>query len=189
MHYIHNVQADTTEIAVPFHCCDRSGIVAFVGFCGNEVNKPLHSNGHLPNITHVGGSLITPSLRWLGCSDVEECGEADVAAATRSSGSWRRRWCGRWCYGWSCYDRKVADGVPEVGLVEYVGWLGPVGWHGDVGTSHTSDIWQMLVAMQRLVDFISIATHKRNNTGVTTTVKRKCDFCCVRLGGSEELGQ
>jgi hypothetical protein len=23
---------------------------------GNEINKPLHSNGHLPNITHVGGS-------------------------------------------------------------------------------------------------------------------------------------
>jgi hypothetical protein len=22
----------------------------------NEINKPLHSNGHLPNITHVGGS-------------------------------------------------------------------------------------------------------------------------------------
>jgi hypothetical protein len=27
-----------------------------VGYHGNDINKPLHSNGHLPNITHVGGS-------------------------------------------------------------------------------------------------------------------------------------
>jgi hypothetical protein len=44
-----------------------------------------------------------------------------------------------------------------------------------------SDIRQMPVAIQRLVDFISLATHKRNNTGAVTTVERNCDICCVRL--------
>jgi hypothetical protein len=28
----------------------------FVGYHGNAINKPLLSNGRLPNITHVGGS-------------------------------------------------------------------------------------------------------------------------------------
>jgi hypothetical protein len=31
-------------------------------------------------------------------------------------------------------------------------------------TSHMSDIRHMSVAMQRLIDFISMVTHKRNNT-------------------------
>jgi hypothetical protein len=30
--------------------------VASVGYYGYKINKPLHSNGHLQNITHVGGS-------------------------------------------------------------------------------------------------------------------------------------
>jgi hypothetical protein len=29
---------------------------------GNELNKPLHSNGHVPNITHEGGSHIIVQL-------------------------------------------------------------------------------------------------------------------------------
>jgi hypothetical protein len=32
-----------------------------------------------------------------------------------------------WRYGWRCFDCRVADGVPEVGLVEYVGRFDPVG--------------------------------------------------------------
>jgi hypothetical protein len=49
------VEADPTEITVSFHCCGRSGIVAFEHYHGNEINKSLHSNGHKPNITHMGG--------------------------------------------------------------------------------------------------------------------------------------
>jgi hypothetical protein len=44
-----------------------------------------------------------------------------------------------------------------------------VNWY--VGTSHRSDIWQMPVAMQRLVYFISMVPHKRNNTRVVTTME------------------
>jgi hypothetical protein len=33
-----------------------------VGYHGNEINKPLHSNGHLPNITHVVGPLNTMNI-------------------------------------------------------------------------------------------------------------------------------
>jgi hypothetical protein len=36
------------------------------------------------------------------------------------------------------------------------------------GTSHMSDNRQISIAMQRLVDFISLVTHKHNNTGVVT---------------------
>jgi hypothetical protein len=52
----YNVDADTTEIVVSFHCCDRSGIVAFVLYHGRKINKPFQSNGHLLIVTHVGGS-------------------------------------------------------------------------------------------------------------------------------------
>jgi hypothetical protein len=58
-----------------------------------------------------------------------------------------------------------------------------------------SDIRQMSVAMQRLVDFISIVTNSkllRNNSEPTVryyaTMERNCDLCWVRLnittGGS-----
>jgi hypothetical protein len=45
---------DTTEIADSFHCCDRSGNVAFVRYHGHEINEPFQSNGHLPIVTNVG---------------------------------------------------------------------------------------------------------------------------------------
>jgi hypothetical protein len=44
-----------------------------------------------------------------------------------------------------------------------------------VGTSHMSDIRQMFVAMQRLVDLISMVTNNallRNNTGANSTLLR-----------------
>jgi hypothetical protein len=46
------------------------------------------------------------------------------------------------------------------------------------------DIRQMSVAMQRLVDFLSMLTNSmllRNNTRAITTLERNCDFCWVRL--------
>jgi type II secretory ATPase GspE/PulE/Tfp pilus assembly ATPase PilB-like protein len=51
-----------------------------------------------------------------------------------------------------------------------------------VRTLHLSDIRQMSVAMQRLVDLISMGTSStllRNNTRAVTTMERNCDFCCV----------
>jgi hypothetical protein len=45
--------------------------------------------------------------------------------------------------------------------------------NGNVGTSHMSDIRQMSVAMQRLVDLISMVTNStllRNNTGANSTL-------------------
>jgi hypothetical protein len=62
-----------------------------------------------------------------------------------------------------------------------------------VGTSHMSDIRQMSVAMQRLVDFISMVTNStllRNNTGAVTTLERKFDFSweAVMLTGGLRRG-
>jgi hypothetical protein len=39
-------------------CCARLSIpyCSFVRYQENEMNEPLHGNGHLPNITHVGCS-------------------------------------------------------------------------------------------------------------------------------------
>jgi hypothetical protein len=41
-------------LSCPFHYKKHMSL----HFTGNEINKPLHSNGHLPNTTHVGGSHI-----------------------------------------------------------------------------------------------------------------------------------
>jgi hypothetical protein len=41
------IEVDPTEIVV----C----VVMYCWLQWNEINKPLHSNGHVPNITHVGG--------------------------------------------------------------------------------------------------------------------------------------
>jgi hypothetical protein len=54
-----------------------------------------------------------------------------------------------------------------------------------------SDIQQMPVAMQRLVDFISMVTNStllRNNTGAMTTTERNYNFCWVRLNGINTSG-
>jgi hypothetical protein len=60
-----------------------------------------------------------------------------------------------------------------------------------VRTSHMSDIRQMSVAMQWLVDFISMVTNSTllcNNTRAVTTMERNCDFCWFRptTGSSKE---
>jgi hypothetical protein len=55
VHYIYNVESDTTEIVVSFHCCHRSGNLAFVHYHGHEINDPFQSNRHLAIATHVGG--------------------------------------------------------------------------------------------------------------------------------------
>jgi hypothetical protein len=47
-----------------------------------------------------------------------------------------------------------------------------------------SDIRQMSVAMQWLVDFISMATNSmllRNNTGAVTSMERNCEIPWVEL--------
>jgi hypothetical protein len=49
----------------------------------------------------------------------------------------------------------------------------------DSGTTHMSDIQQMFVAMQWLVDLISIVTNStllHNVTGAMTTMERNCDL-------------
>jgi hypothetical protein len=51
----YNVEADPTEIVV----C----VVTYCWLPWNEIDKPLRSNGHLPNITHVGGSHIVINYR------------------------------------------------------------------------------------------------------------------------------
>jgi hypothetical protein len=40
VHYIYNVEADTTEIIVSFYCCGLSGIVALVRYHGHKINEP-----------------------------------------------------------------------------------------------------------------------------------------------------
>jgi hypothetical protein len=45
-----------TEIIVSFHCCDHSGIVAFVCYHGHEIGELFQSKGHLLIVTHVGDS-------------------------------------------------------------------------------------------------------------------------------------
>jgi hypothetical protein len=48
VHYIYNVEANPTEIVV----C----VVTYCWLPWNEINKLLHSNWHLLNVAHVGGS-------------------------------------------------------------------------------------------------------------------------------------
>jgi hypothetical protein len=67
-------------------------LFAFVVYHGNAINKPLLSNGRLPNISC---ERFRHHPRGDGCSDVETCGEADVVTGACTLYSWRRR-CGSW---------------------------------------------------------------------------------------------
>jgi hypothetical protein len=83
----------------------------------------------------VGDSHISPSPHGDCCSDIEVCGEMDVA--TRVCSSCGSLWqIGRWCYGQGCVDRWIEGAVPVVSPIEDVGWFGPLGWHGDGPRAH-----------------------------------------------------
>jgi hypothetical protein len=78
--------------------------------------EPLHSNRHVPNITHVGGSHITPPAKM-------------VPVITSTS--------------------------PHASAFKQ-----PSPRRSEVVISHISDIRHVSVAMQRLVDFISMVTQQ-----------------------------